>query len=112
MKVYNPKVAELNNFAVGHSGILVHNTSGRQPPLKPLHADSSLIKSKLDMFGKLSNQELIDSLKPGQQGSLKVRPDGTIVDGHHRIKILRDRGVDVDSLPREIIPKDPMPGPP
>ena len=75
-------------------------------PLKPLHADSSLVGSKLDMYGKLSDQELIDSLKPGQQGSLKVRPDGTIVDGHHRIKILRDRGVDVDSLPREIIPKE------
>jgi ParB-like chromosome segregation protein Spo0J len=77
-----------------------------QPSLKPLHVDSSLIGSKLDKYGKLSDQELIDSLKPGQQGSLKVRPDGTIVDGHHRIKILRDRGVDVDSLPREIIPKD------
>src|SRR5947208_874702 len=75
-------------------------------PLKPLHPDSSLIKSKLDDYGKLSDQELIDSLKPGQQGSLKVRPDGTIVDGHHRIKILRDRGVNVDSLPREIVPKD------
>jgi ParB-like chromosome segregation protein Spo0J len=77
-----------------------------QPPLKPLHADSSLIGSKLDKYGKLSDKELIDSLSPGQQDSLKARPDGTIVDGHHRIKILRDRGVDVDSLPREIIPKD------
>ena len=83
-----------------------------QPPLNPLHPDSSLIRSKLDKYGKLSDQELIDSLKPGQQGSLKVRPDGTIVDGHHRIKILRDRGVDVDSLPREIIPKDDIADPP
>ena len=83
-----------------------------QPPLKPLHTDSSLIGSKLDKYGKLSDQELIDSLKPGQQGSLKVRPDGTMVDGHHRIKILRDRGVDVDSLPREIIPKDDIADPP
>jgi hypothetical protein len=78
----------------------------------PLHADSSLIESKLDKYRKLSDQELIDSLKPGQRGSLKARPDGTIVDGHHRIKILRDRGVDVDSLPREIIQKDPLPGAP
>ena len=84
-------------------GIIVHSN---QPPLTPLHADSSLIGSKLDKYGRLSDQELIDSLKPGQQGSLKVRSDGTIVDGHHRIKILRDRGVDVDSLPREIVPKE------
>lgn len=76
-------------------------------PLKPLHSDSSLIQSKLDKYAKLSDRELIDSLKPGQPGSLKVWPDGTMADGHHRIKILRDRGVDVDSLPREIIPKDP-----
>jgi len=57
------------------------------------------------MFGKLSPEVLVDSLKPGQAGSLKVRPDGTIVDGYHRIKILRDRGVDVDALPRETIPR-------
>jgi ParB-like chromosome segregation protein Spo0J len=81
------------------------------PPLKPLHADDSLIKSKLDEYARASNHELIDSLRPGQPGSLKVRPEGTIVDGHHRIKILRDRGVDVDALPREIVPKDPIPGP-
>jgi ParB-like chromosome segregation protein Spo0J len=85
------------------SGIIVQSN---QPPLKPLHADRSLIGSKLEKYGKRSDQELIDSLKPGQQGSLRVRPDGTIVDGNHRIKILRDRGVEVDSLPREIIPKD------
>ena len=76
-----------------------------QPPLRSLHSDSSLSRVKLDQYDKLSNQELIDSLKPGQPGSLKVRSDGTMIDGHHRIKILRDRGVDVDALPREIIPK-------
>ncbi|MCI0693173.1 hypothetical protein L0337_14360 [candidate division KSB1 bacterium] len=63
-------------------------------------------QAKLAQFGKLSNQELIDSLKPGQPGSLKARPDGTMIDGHHRIKILRERGIDVDALPREIIPKN------
>lgn len=79
------------------------------PPLKPLHADESLIKSKLDNYGRLPTRDLIDSLTPGQPGSLKVRHDGTVVDGNHRIKILLDRGVDVDSLPREIVPKEPMP---
>jgi ParB-like chromosome segregation protein Spo0J len=75
------------------------------PPLTPLHSDDSLIRSKLEKYSKSSTQELIDSLKPGQTGALKARPDGTMVDGHHRIKILRERGVDVDSLPREIVPK-------
>jgi ParB-like chromosome segregation protein Spo0J len=57
------------------------------------------------MFRELATEVLITSLKPGQTGSLKARPDGTMVDGHHRIKVLRDRGIDVDSLPREIVYK-------
>ncbi len=77
-----------------------------QLPLKPLHFESSLSQVKLAQYDKLSTQELVDTLKPGQPGSLKARPDETIVDGHNRIKILRDRGVDVDALPREIILKD------
>ena len=74
-------------------------------PLKPLHPDSSLSRAKLEHYAKASTQELVDSLRPGQKNSLKVRPDGTIIEGHHRIRILRDRGYDVDSLPREIVPK-------
>ena len=76
-----------------------------QIPLKSLHPDSSLIPLKLNQYAKLTTEELVDSLQPGQAGALKARPDGTMIDGHHRIKILRDRGVDVDSLPREVIPK-------
>lgn len=75
-----------------------------QQPLKPLHADSSLIQGKLAQFRKLSTDELIESLAPGLPGALKARPDGTMLDGHHRVMILRERGVEVDALPREIIP--------
>jgi len=75
------------------------------PKLKPLHSEPSLINLKLQIFCKLATEVLIDSLKPGQTASLKARPDGTMVDGHHRIKVLRDRGIDVDSLPREIVSK-------
>ena len=77
-----------------------------QPPLKSLHPESSLSQVKIAQYSKLSIQELIASLQPGQPGSLKVRPDGTVMDGHHRIKVLRDRGVDIDALPREILPPD------
>jgi len=76
------------------------------PPLKPLHPDSSLSQVKLEAFRKLTTQELLGSLSPGQPGSLKARPDGTMIEGHHRIRILRDRDVDVDSLPREIVSRD------
>ncbi len=76
------------------------------PPLKPLHPETSLIQSKLDYFSRLSTDDLKLSLQIGNKDSLKMRPDGTILDGHHRIAILRSRGVDVDALPREIISRD------
>lgn len=75
------------------------------PTLKPLHSEEMLIKSKLEMFRRLTTDELINSLQPDRTGSLKARADGTMIDGHHRIAILRERGVNVDSLPSEIIVK-------
>ena len=74
------------------------------PPLKALHA--RLHPDKLAMLERSTNSELIASLRVGERGSLKVRPDGTILDGHHRIHLLRERGVNVDELEREIIEKD------
>jgi hypothetical protein len=73
------------------------------PPLKPPHPDSSLSPAKLQNYAKASTRALIDSLRPGGKDSLKAKPDGTMLDGHHRIKILRERGVDVDQLPREVV---------
>src|SRR6266566_9648030 len=69
------------------------------PPLKPLHPNSSLSPVKLAQMGRLATDVLERSLIPGQKHSLKTRPDGTILDGHHRIHVLRERGVDVDALP-------------
>ena len=60
----------------------------------------------MTQYSKLSTQALIDSLQPGQPGALKVRPDGTVIDGHHRLTILSDRGIDIEALPREILSKD------
>ena len=37
-----------------------------QPPLVPLHSDEALVASKLRKYRKLSDRELLDSLKPGQ----------------------------------------------
>ena len=70
-------------------------------PLKPLHSDGLLSQPKLTMFRRRSTEELVVSLRPGEPGALKVKPDGTIMDGHHRIYVLRERGVDVDALPME-----------
>lgn len=74
-----------------------------QPPLKPLH--TSLILLKLQIFEKLTTEELKKSLCPGREHCLKAREDGTILDGHHRVYVLRSRGEDVDVLPREVVPR-------
>lgn len=77
----------------------------KNPPLQALHLNSALSRAKLFHYGRLTTEALIRSLEPGQSGALKVRPDGTVIDGHHRIAILRERGVDVDRLPREVLIK-------
>lgn len=74
--------------------------------MKSLHAESTLNQAKIQTFSRLSDSELIESLKPGQPGSLKTRPDGTVIDGHHRVKVLKARGIPVDDLPRDVIPKE------
>ncbi len=74
-------------------------------PLKPLHPEQTLIQQKLNQFRRMRTEELITSLLPGHPGALKTRADGTILDGHHRIQVLRERGIDVDQLPREIVPR-------
>ncbi len=81
-------------------------TDSPKLPLVPLHLVSSLNAAKLAQMERLSNETLLVSLLPGLQGCLKTRPDGTILDGHHRIHVLRLRGVDVDALPREVVVKD------
>jgi hypothetical protein len=82
---------------------IAEDTKNVPPPLKPLHPDSALNKAKLETMEKLSTETIGQSLLPGSPHSLKARPDGTILDGHHRVEVLRKRGVDVDRLPREVI---------
>jgi hypothetical protein len=68
-----------------------------------LHPDDTLISLKLEQLDCVPTELLLQSLLPGGPHSLKVRPDGTVLDGNHRVKILRMRGVEVGLLPREII---------
>jgi hypothetical protein len=74
--------------------------------LKFLHSENTLNRRKLELFRRFPTEELKASLAPGQQGSLKVRPDGTVLDGHHRLSVLVERGEDIQQLPREIMEKE------
>ena len=77
------------------------------PPLRFLHSEAILSQVKLKRFRTMSTAELVDSLRPGQSGTLMTRPDGTVLEGHHRLAVLRERGIDVDVLPREVLPHEP-----
>jgi len=81
------------------------------PSLQRLHPDSTYesdpgAKRSLDRVRRMSTQDIIDSLRPenGNKEALKVKPNGVIVNGNTRIKVLQERGVDVNSLPREFVP--------
>lgn len=76
------------------------------PPLRFLHAENALSQVKLQQFRGRTTSDLIDSLKPGTAGALKTRIDGTVLEGHHRLAVLNERGVDINALPREVIPRE------
>nr|WP_233361622.1 polymorphic toxin-type HINT domain-containing protein [Streptomyces sp. GMR22] len=101
--VHNLTISDLHTYYVlaGATPVLVHNSTPCDPPLKSLHPDSSLDKSSLDFWGKQDTEDIVFSLRPGAKEALRVKPDGTIANGNTRIKVLRDRGYDIDSLPRE-----------
>ncbi len=71
-------------------------------PLRPLHPEASLSPSSLNYWGRQSTSDIIRSLQPGLSESLKVDPaTGKIWNGNTRVKVLGDRGFDVNKLPRE-----------
>jgi hypothetical protein len=77
-------------------------------PLRRIHSDQTLTSGSnrydYEALQQLSTQDIVNSLRPGAQEPLTVRPDGTIVDGNTRVYILEQRGYDVNSLPRVAAP--------
>lgn len=78
-----------------------------QPKLRRIHSDETLSSgsSKFDLESQRtrSTEDIINSLRPDAQEPLKVKTDGRVFDGNTRIKVLEERGVEIDSLPRTII---------
>ncbi|WP_051065452.1 hypothetical protein [Nocardiopsis potens] len=102
----------LEELLAGTEGTVCANPDpGRGPDGKPgelkgLHSEKAMKESTLKALRKQSTDEIVDSLKPGGEEALIVKPDGTIMNGNHRIRILQERGYDVDGLPREIYRSD------
>ena len=77
----------------------------REPPLRRLHEAvyeaSVTARSSLEYHRARSTEEIVESLRRGAVSPLMVKPDGTVVQGNTRIKVLQERGYPVNDLPRE-----------
>jgi hypothetical protein len=76
-----------------------------RPRLRFLHSENVINSVKLEVFRRQSSELIKLALLPGKPGALKARPDGTVLDGHHRLSVLLERGENINKLPREIIEK-------
>jgi len=78
------------------------------PLLQQIHSDEALeaglSRQALEYWRRQSTGDIVHSLQPGNPEALKVKPDGRIMNGNIRIKVLEERGFDVNSLPREVLP--------
>jgi hypothetical protein len=66
--------------------------------------ETGVSRIALEYWRQQSTTDIVHSLQPGNVESLKVKPDGRILNGNTRIKVLEERGVDVNGLPREGLP--------
>jgi hypothetical protein len=77
-------------------------------PLRRLHEDKALKRSILEYFRAQSNDDIVRSLLTEGPENLKMRSDGLVLQGNHRIKVLEELGYDTFQLPEhaEVIPRE------
>lgn len=76
--------------------------AGAIPSLRVLHT-TALKETNLDSIRRMSTPDIIESLRPGNTmgtDPLIVNSAGTIMQGNHRVTVLIERGIDVNTLPR------------
>ena len=79
------------------------------PPLRLLHSEQTFATRRyllsLEYWRGQTTESIVRSLlpksaDPGYQEFLKVRDDGLIFQGNTRVKVLQERGYNLDLLPR------------
>lgn len=78
------------------------------PPFRRIHSDQALeagvSRMALEYWRRQSTDDIVQSLQPGNPEALKVEPDGRVMNGNIRVKVLEERGFEISSLPREVVP--------
>lgn len=84
-----------------------NSSASSPPPLQRVHPhaiyQSGSAKIALEYWRKQSTDDIVRSLVPGSREALRVKLDGRIMNGNTRIKVLEERGFDINHLPREIV---------
>ena len=82
------------------------NVDGR-PPLRRIHTDETLEtgvgRFSLTYWRRRATEAIVESLRAGKIEALKVKSDGRILNGNVRVKVLEERGYDINGLEREIV---------
>jgi hypothetical protein len=94
-------------------GIPAPKNPVNQPPLKRIHPDTTYetdaeAKASLEYWRTQPTEKIVESLRPGSKEPLFVKPDGRMMNGNTRTKVLEERGFDINTLPREELPPDPL----
>jgi hypothetical protein len=78
-----------------------------RPLLRRIHADETLetgiSRFSLNYWRQRSTEEIVESLRSGRSEALKAKLDGRVLNGNVRLKVLEERGFDINSLEREIV---------
>ena len=83
--------------------------TGGLPPLRLIHSDRTFRagrgKLSIEYWRTRSTPEIVASLlrrphDPAYQEYLKVKYDGTVMQGNTRVRVLAERGYNVNKLPR------------
>jgi len=81
-------------------------SSSSQPPLRRFHSDQTLqsgsARFAVDYWRRQPTDDILRSVRLGSVEALRVKPDGRIMNGNTRVKVVEESGFDVNALPREI----------
>ncbi len=77
------------------------------PPLQRIHPDTTYerdpeARRSLNYWRGQPTDDIVKSLKPGAEEPLIAHPDGRVKDGNTRLKVLQERGYNINSLPRTL----------
>jgi len=76
-------------------------------PLRRIHSDQTITSGSnrysFEYWQKQRTDVIVKSLQPGSREALRVKADGRIFNGNTRLKVLEERGFNINTLPVEII---------